>query len=189
MICVCKKWARDTWIQDASPVPSRSGLAPLRAGFTLVELMVAIALSAMLLGALTGVLQGVARQAKIAAKYDEPIWPSRFAEIFRRDLMAAEAIWWEEETVWMRTDSPGLRTIGYRCRQLRDHPSTLERVERGRTHTLALGPTRLVVERLDAAGSPQPLPPAPGPMPLQVRVWIWQDDEQAPFLIRDLVIR
>ena len=171
-----------------------------RRGMTLVELMVAIALSAMLLGVLVGVLSGIAKQSKLVSKYDQPVWPAEFLSLLRRDLTAADAIWSDKGTIWIRTDAPayaannanakkGMRRIGYGCGTLRDGQAILTRTDVDRQSVLALGPKRIILERLDDLGSPQPLPSAPGPMPEQVRVWIWNDTGNSPVVLRDLVLR
>ncbi len=166
-----------------------------RNAMTLVELMVAIALSAMLLGALVGVLGGLSKQTRLSENYDQAVWPARFIELLRRDVIAAEAMWSNNQTVWITADSPqygdsgGSRQIGYRCADLSAGRAVLERIDGDRVSVIAIGPTRLSVERLDRLGFPQPLPPAPGPVPAQIRVWVWGDDDQHPVVLRDLVNR
>ena len=176
-----------------------------RAGMTLVELMVAIALSAMLLVSLVGVLSGIAKQGKVVDKLDQPVWPARFAKLVRRDLLAAESVWQSNGIVWMRTDAPvyesyrstsrtnssdvGVRRIGYQCVVSSDSPAILYRRDQERRCAMAIGPTRIVLERLDDQGTPQPLPSSPGPVPDQVRVWVWNDPAVSPVLVRDLVVR
>ena len=167
-----------------------------RRGMTLLELMVAIALSAMLLGAMVGVLGGIAKQSKVADTYDQDIWPSRFCSLLRRDLVAAEAVWFSNNVIWIRVDAPayqnvgvGTRDIGYRCRRTDAGKSVLERLDGERQSVLAIGPTRIAVERLDSLGVPQPLPPIAGPVPAQVRIWVWGDDSDQPAVLRSLVVR
>ena len=168
---------------------------------TLVELMVAVVLSAMLLGALVGVLSSVAKQSKLADTYDQPLWPAEFMSLLRRDLLAADAIWSDAGVIWIRTDAPtyavqsgakgtsGMRRIGYRCSPTHESRSLLIRSDKGQAAVLAIGPTQLTLERLDDSGSPQPLPPSPGPMPEQVRIWVWQGTSEGPIIVRDLVLR
>ena len=166
-----------------------------RRGMTLVELTVAIALAAMLLASLTGVLRGVSEQSKLADSFEGPVWPSEFLNILHRDLMAAEAIWAEQGVVLIKTDAPqyqsvgtGARTVGYACVDIGKNLAVLNRID-GATSVLAMGPRQLVIERLDTSGRPQPLPATPGPVPTQVRVWVWEADEKTPVILRDLVIR
>ena len=170
--------------------------AETRCGMTLVELMVAVTLSAMLLGSLVGVLRGVANQTELAQRYDQPVWPARTLAILRRDLIAADSVWLEENVIWMRTDAPsyhssnvGVREIGYGCTQIQGGTSMLVRTDGGQRSVLAIGPSRIEIERLDAGGIPQPLPPAPGPVPANVRVWVWEQVRSQPVLRRDLVLR
>lgn len=176
---------------------------PRRPGMTLIELMVAVALSAMLLAALLGVLSGITKQCKLAETYDKPVWPARFVALLRRDLIAAERIWTSKNTIWFETDAPaylpytkdgdtstgGIRRIGYRCRSIPNKEGVLMRQDGDHSEAIAIGPDRIVVERLDSDGVPQPLPPMPGPVPSQVRVWVWEADKTSPSLVRDLVIR
>lgn len=166
----------------------------LRHGLTLVEMMVAIALSALLLAAMTGVLSGIAKQNRLVERYDRAVWPSRFMELLRRDLIASDQLWTEDGTIWMHTDAPAYqsgsrsrRRIGYSCTQ--GAGSTLERIDDESAAPLALDVSRIALERLDASGLPQPLPPTPGPVPTQVRVWVWQTGQSEPVLLRDLVVR
>lgn len=163
---------------------------------TIIELMVSIALSAILVSALVGVLRGVKQQAELANKYDNPVWPARSLELFRRDLLAASSIWLEDETIWMQTDAPsyesgnaGLRRVGYGIQPLRNAPPLLERIDENASATLAIGPSRIVVERIDSEGQPQPLPAFPGPVPNQVRVWIFGENADEVYVVQDLVVR
>ncbi|WP_218933569.1 hypothetical protein [Rubripirellula lacrimiformis] len=169
---------------------------------TLIELMVAAALSALLLVALIGVLRGLSMQMRLANRMDQPVWPSRFVQFLRRDLLAADAVWERSGIVWIRTDAPayssagntpsditGIRDIGYRCGMLQNGRRVLERIDSDRVDVLAFEPSRIVVERLDSQGNPQPLPPSPGPVPAQVRVWVWENSAGPPKVLKDLVIR
>lgn len=166
-----------------------------RHGMTLVELVIAIALSAMLLTALVGVLKGVSRQSNLAESLDRPSWPATFLDLLRRDLRAAEAIWAEEGVIWIETDAPkygageGVRTVGFACIEIDSGQRLLTRHDEGTSRALAIGPSRLIIERVDRSGSTHPLPPAPGPVPPQLRVWLWQGDHSEPVLLRDVVIR
>ncbi len=172
-----------------------------RSGMTLIELMVSAALSAILLVALMGVLRGMTTQVRLADRINQPVWPSRFVKLLQRDLLAADAVWEQSGTVWIQTDAPlypvgqsvnessGSRTVGYRCTTFPGDRNVLERIDSERIYVLAFGPTRMVVERLDSHGQPQPLPPSQGPVPGQVRVWVWNDVTERAVILKDLVIR
>jgi len=166
-----------------------------RNAMTLVELTVAIALSAMLMVALIGVLGGIAKQVKLSRRYDTSVWPNRVATLLRRDLGAAESLWMDAGELWMRTDVPsyhsdakGVREIGYRCTAIDNELSILERIDANQTSVLAIGPERLYVQRIDSAGIPQPLPRTPGPAPKHVRLWIHTSGNQDAAWVRDLVL-
>ncbi|QDV42562.1 hypothetical protein Enr13x_24100 [Stieleria neptunia] len=166
-------------------------------GMTLIELMVAIALSAMLMAAIVGILGGVSKQAKIAVDGEPAIWAEQTIALMRTDLLAANAVWKSEDAVWLFTDAPsyeseniGIRNICYRTRKLRDETPILERTDSTFRSVLALDVREIRVERLDRFGVPQPLPSAPGPVPNQVRVWVRCDGQAGrATVIRDLVLR
>ena len=166
-----------------------------RNGMTLVELTVAIALAAMLMASLVGVTQGVAKHAENAQKLDQPVWPEQLRRLIRRDVMAANEIWMDDGLIWMLSDPPsydrnstGLRRIGYGVTDTSSGRSTLMRVDGQHSETLAVGPTKISLERLDRDGAPQPLPSTPGPVPNQLRLWVFEQDEKSP-LVLDLVVR
>ncbi|WP_144056808.1 PulJ/GspJ family protein [Rhodopirellula europaea] len=171
-------------------------------GMTLIELLVAVALSAMMMTALIGVLQGLGKQTRLANQMDQPTWPNEVLKLLRRDLLAADSFWEEGGIVWLVTDSPTYqvprrnlsnisvsREIGYRCSGLGDGRRVLERIEASRAIVLACDVSRIQIERLDSFGNPQPLPHLPGPVPSQVRVWVWDSTIDHPILQKDIVIR
>ncbi len=167
-----------------------------RPAMTLVELMLAVALSAMLLSALIGVLGGVSKHVRSADSLDTAQWPARVTELIRNDLIAAEAIWVQGDTVWLRTSPPnygfgevGTRSIGYRCGEITDERFALLRIDGSRSDVLAIGPTSFVLERLDESGVPQPLPGIPGPVPVQIRFWVVGERPDDPVFVSDVVVR
>lgn len=175
-------------------VRSRAGSS--RHGFTLVELTVSIALAALLLSAMVGVLSGLMKQVAVIDRYDTEAWPPRFIELLRRDLVSADEIWAVRGAVHIRTHPPryhgsgvGMRTVIYMCVTEKPGKSILVREDAGRQAVIAVGPDRISLERLDKLGTPQPLPSIPGPMPTQARLWIWSLGEDDPLFVRDLVLR
>lgn len=171
-------------------------------GMTLIELLVAVALSAMLMTALIGVLQGLGKQTRLANQMDQPAWPNEVLKLLRRDLLAADSLWEEGGIIWLLTDSPtypvpkrtssntsASREIGYRSGALGDGRRVLERIESSRAIVLACDVSRIKLERLDSFGNPQPLPNSPGPVPSQIRVWVWDSILDRPVLLKDVVIR
>lgn len=165
-----------------------------RTGMTLFELMLALALSTLLLAGLVGVLSGVSKQAKVSESFEQPAWPSRTADILRNDLLAAESLWRQGETVWMLTDAPpyqGIenpsRRVGYACQAISDDQHALVRIAGTHTALLGLGPTEFVLERIDGNGIAQPLPHQPGPVPASARLLVRGPEDM--FLNQDLLIR
>ncbi len=167
-----------------------------RRGMTLVELAISVALSAMLLSTLVGVLSGISRQEKASRRFDRPIWHGRAMEIIRRDLLSADSLWKTGGTIWIKTSPPaygrsnrGLRTIGYRCICISDTRTALTRLDADTEDVLGFGASSIAIERLDASGVPQPIPGIEGPVPNQVRVWISGDQAAIDPYVADLIIR
>jgi len=168
-----------------------------RIGMTLVELVTAIALAAMLMAAMTGVLRGIALQTRAAQTKTSPLWPSRFQSILRRDVLSADAIWMNDGHIHLRCDAPlyqaktgrrSQREVVYHCKKLDTSTHVLYRSDGNGNAAIAIGPKRIQVERLDSQGNPQPLPPTPGPVPAALRVWVWQEEE-SPLFVHDMVVR
>ena len=155
--------------------------------------MVAVMLSVMLLGSLIGVLRSMMQQAKQTDSYDGAAWRAECIDLIRRDLMAAESVWVEQDTIFLYSDPPNyqranesVRLIGYRTSSLSTSRTMLERIEADQTRVVAIGPRKIRMERIDHLGSPQPLPPRPGPMPRQMHLWIWGETSDVPLV--DLVV-
>lgn len=179
---------------------ARQGLRARR-GLTLIELLLAIALSALLMAAVTGVVQGISRQSRLAEDLERPVWPAEVVDLVRTDLLAASSLWMNEDTLWIRSDPPayqsprlaevstGVREIGYRCSQTDGGYQVLRRLDGVDRRTLALGVQKILLERLDREGIPQPIPRSPGPVPTQVRLWIWTSERPSEPLVRDVLLR
>lgn len=164
-------------------------------GFTLVEMTVAIALSALMMVAMIGVLDGIGKRAQLVERFDTVTWPRGLERLLRRDLGAAKSIWIAEGTLWIRTDVPGyhseakgLRDIAYRCVELASEHSALQRVDGSHGDLIALGVKALMVNRVDAEGERHEFPEEPGPVPRRVCVMLWDNPNQAPIYIRELLV-
>jgi len=172
-----------------------------RSGLTLIELVLALALSSMLMAAMVGVLRSTSIQAVAVDSMQLERWPVRFVDRLRRDLQSADSLWSTGGEVIIRCEppsyaaaqpsaiKPGNRTVRYRCIEFAESGPALLRIDTGRPCVLGLGPRKMVVERVDRLGNPQPLPNAPGPLPPQVRCWVWGDDDSEPILSIDVVLR
>lgn len=164
-------------------------------GLTLVELVIALFLASLLMVGLLGVLKGVERQRQIVERIPDDLWRGRVQEILERDLLAAEKIGWSVDRLVLEgtlpTYEPGLasshRNVEYGIAGLHGAHPVLYRRDRGELQWIALGPRRILAERIDRAGIPQPLPAQPGPLPQRLRVWIWVDLESPPVLQFDIM--
>lgn len=163
---------------------------------TLVEVTVALALSGLLMAALVGVLRGTQIQLRAAQRLQTPVWSFQAIDLIQRDLIAAERLAWSHDTLWIQGTLPSYspdgelkrRQVGYAIHSLPNGKSALVRIDSTGIEYMAIGPTRMLVERIDDDGILQPLPPTAGPVPAHVRIWIWGDTE-LPNLSQDLVLR
>jgi prepilin-type N-terminal cleavage/methylation domain-containing protein len=172
--------------------------ASRKAGFTLVELTVALALGAMLMVAIVGVLQSVSNQLKHAQRESHGDWRSSAKRVLQADLMFAAQISSADGWLWLDGTFPPqgatsevTRRVGYGCAPgFQEGQSTLMRVADGRGEPVVFGPKRMLVERLDASGTAQPLSEQQTIAPRRVRIWMWlnTDAEDAPSFIQDLVL-
>ncbi|WP_436717718.1 prepilin-type N-terminal cleavage/methylation domain-containing protein [Roseiconus lacunae] len=169
----------------------------MRRGLTLIELLAAMALSALLLSAVIGITKGVSQQATAVEEKDLLVWPSQTVAILRRDLLSADSVWNSRNAIWLKTDAPsyhspsmGARYIRYDVKKSEHGGGILRRVDSTTGAPLAINVNNIRIERLDASGVPQPFPPSPGPVPDQVRLWV-EYIERGSFnvFIRDIVIR
>lgn len=168
---------------------------PVRVGLTLVELLVAITLAASLMVAITSLLKSLRRPLLYAERSAAPLWPERLASMLRQDLLAASGVHRQGDTVWITGNlssslfpDGGTSLVGYGCYPVTSSRWALVRIESEGFELVALGPRRLVIERIDDLGIPQPLPPAAGPIPNRLRMWIYGRDPRAPEVIRDIAL-
>ncbi len=171
--------------------------AGLLGGFTLIELVVALALGAMLMAALVGVLRSVDRQLSEVKREATQDWQRPVLEVLHRDLMLSSEISSSDGWIWLDGSLPTYRRrpslarrVGYRCVSwIDDSETVLLRLADDHGEPLAIGPRRVLIERLDGSDTPQPLSAMPAAMPDRVRVWIWDGELDEPMLTRDLVLR
>lgn len=169
-----------------------------RRGFTLVEVVVALGLGAMLMVSLVGVLRGVDRQLDIAEAMAMQDWQTSVCRVLQRDLMLASKIGGEDGMIVLEGSFPiygsasaaPAKRVVYQCVPgLIGDSHCLVRVADDRGEPLGSGLVRILVERVDSSGVAQPLSKIPTAMSGQVRVWIWESDAMAPTLERDFVLR
>lgn len=153
---------------------------PFRRGVTLIELLVAITLAAGLLVAMLGVLRAVKQPIRRAQQVDlaSNAWQQGLRKWLLKDLQQASSIHQSGGTIWMHGNFEsacdpisGTDVVGYTCMPM-GSSSALTRIEANGIELFALGMQRIVVERVDESGTPQPLPPMAGPVPDRLRVWI-----------------
>lgn len=164
---------------------------------TLVELVLATALAAMLMAALLGIMTTVSNMAAAVESESDTDWHAQFLELLFRDLIVADTAWVEGRSLMLGgrfesyTDEMKIvHTVAYGVTSVDSSLSLVSRREdRGALGYFATNAHRVVIERLDSDGFPQPLPSEPGPVPDRVRVWMWGELESFPVLVRDLVIR
>ena len=169
----------------------------VRVGLTMVELLVAITLAVMLMSAMTGLLRSLQQPLRIAEQLDTPLWPAGLEASIRRDLQTATSVHRQGEIIWLTgtlASNAGTPTkasssyIGYTCIPISEQHPGLVRLDASGAELIALGPRRLVLERIDDSGAPQPLPPIAGPIPRQLRLWVYGVDAQTPLIVRDIVL-
>ncbi|MEZ6137056.1 MAG: prepilin-type N-terminal cleavage/methylation domain-containing protein [Pirellulaceae bacterium] len=166
--------------QTARPISAR---AP---GFTLVELTVALALGAMLMVAIVGILQSMSRELEFAKHEADQDWQSSVKRLLHQDLLCASQIstaggWYWLDGSFTAADSKSgtLRKVGYRCVPgILDGESVLMRVADRHGEPVLFGPTKMHIERVDSRGVAQPLSAQPTAVPRYVRVWIWMPDDE-----------
>lgn len=164
-------------------------------GLTLVELVVALFLASLLMVGLLGVLKGIERQRQIVEQVPDELWQIRVQELLERDLRAASSVGWSAGRLTLEGTLPSYelgspsteRSVEYGISDFGEGDSLLYRRDRGELQWIAIGPRRLVAERIDPLGMPQPLPVRPGPVPQRMHVWLWNELEGPPILHFDVM--
>lgn len=161
--------------------------SPLRYGVTLIELLVTITLAAGLLVAMLGILRAVKQPIRKAQHTEQKTgtWQIGLKKWLTKDLQQATSIHQSNGTVWMQgsfdsacESNSATRFVGYTCLSM-GSTSALTRIETRGQELFALGMQRIVIERIDDQGTPQPLPPMAGPVPDRLRVWVRGELDEA----------
>ena len=166
-------------------------------GFTLIEMLVALTMSAMLLAAIVGVLRGVNQQLNIALRESKQAANSSAVELFYSDFLNASAISSSGGWIWLDGIFPTFggeetiaKRVGYHCVPwIKEGQTALVRLADGKGALVAVGPRRLLVERLDSTNTPQPLSQSATPIPSRLRLWIWETDSEEATFVKDFVLR
>lgn len=164
----------------------------INSAFSLLEVVVALALGAMLMGALVGVLKSTRQELAILESKFGANWQADAHRLLQRDLLMASRVSTGDGWFWLDGvfDDASARRIGYKCVPgFLGQKSVLMRLSDGQGEPALFGPTQILMERLDSAGRPHPLSATSTPAPAQVRVWIWDDtDEVQPVFVRDFTL-
>lgn len=146
--------------------------------------------------ALVGVLRSAAVQLRVAESRAGGNWQSASVELLHRDLMLSSRIAFNGGWVWLEGEFPDYQSesartkrVGYNCVPWPEGQVALVRLAGASTDLVAVGPRRLVLERLDQMSNPQPLSERPTATPDRLRLWIWEDEGAEPALVRDVVLR
>lgn len=166
-------------------------------GFTLVELSVALALAGMLMAAIVGVLVQIKRQVAITHAITQTQWHDEVNKLVRRDFLGATSVCVRSGDIWLKgefctTSSKGDRTqwIGYGIRPwIVNGQQVLVRYSPGKAEPLVVGPTKILLERLDQVGAHQPVSDQFTPSSPSYIMWIWIDNQVQPALTIHLTSR
>ncbi|MFO0940468.1 MAG: prepilin-type N-terminal cleavage/methylation domain-containing protein [Pirellulales bacterium] len=185
-----------------------------RKAFTLVELVAALAMAAVLMAAISGVLIYSHRQLGSVTQQSASNWKQSVERVFRNDVQLASEIYVEDNWVWLVGEFPVPGSDSYADRvgygvdlwipeansnptDQKTTPTALIRVCGTSGQPMLVGVNRFVIERLDDSGTPQPISASPTPIARQLRLWIWQQSTsekstpagltQEPTMITDLV--
>jgi hypothetical protein len=173
----------------------------MRQGLTLLEVIIAISLSALMLTALIGVLTSLYRQRKQATISHYREWAYELDRVFWNDLAQARGVALSGGSLTMvapssrnwsasqSSSSIGGQLIVYRLESTGKNRSKLTRsIYRGNSiggnllifQTLLWDVRLAKFERVDDQGNSQPLPAEIGPTPRAFRYQLWINDEEVP---------
>ena len=165
-------------------------------GFTLVEVVVAIALGALLMTGLLGVLRGVSYKLRYVERQASQDWKTACKQLINRDLLTASKISSADGWIWLdgsfsrfQAGADPAERIGFRCVPWIHGQSGLVRMSQHETELITVGPRRIVIERLDGDGVPQPLSPTPTALPDRLRMWLWESAGEEASFVCDMVTR
>lgn len=146
--------------------------------------------------ALVGILRSVSNLHRTVQKWAAEDWKTVSLDLLRRDLMLASRIAAEDGWIWLDGEFPAfqepddrVKRVGYNCVRWIDQESVLVRVAGSSTDVVAVGPRRLLLERLDQTNTPQPLSPTPTAAPERMRLWIWLEGMTDPDFVCDIALR
>ena len=161
----------------------------------MVEMAVTLVLAAAIMAALVGVLKTASNELESLQKIDR-VEPLRaVVDALERDLMRASSIsrdlnWYHLDGVFVEHDGQVARRVSYGIGSgFLDGQTVIQRSSRGWTEALHYDVGRLLIERVDSAGNPQPITERQVASPAHVRVWIWFQGESQAALVRDVVVR
>ena len=164
---------------------------------TLLEVIVALSLSALMLIALNGVLSGLTRQKKRTSEVQHREWAYELDRVFWNDLAQARGVALNEGVLLMTvpastptsrgqssvhavayqlTSANGVRTRLTRTVYLGQEPKGNPMM----TQSLLWDVQRVTFERVDDQGNSQPLPRELGPTPRAFRYQLWMANESSP---------
>ena len=174
-----------------------------RRGTTLLEMVVALSLAAMLMVALSGVLAGLVRQRRQAEVVDAREWIHSLDKIFWNDLAQARNIALDEGVLWMIVPSfrgshgAATEAIAYRLKSTDTEQFSLVRAvyrepkaanDLLEQKTLVWNVSQVSFERIDDSGQDQPFPKSLGPAPRGFRYRIWLKNVPEP-ITRQITVR
>ena len=175
-----------------------------RKGITLLEVVVALSLSALMLVALNGVLSGLNRQKKRSTLTYYREWGYELDRIFWNDLAQARGVSLDQGVLTMEIpagaqimqnesrdgNSTGtLQAVVYQLIPSAKDKNRLSRSVYGVsgttsrpliTQTLLWDVRQATFERVDDSGNSQPLPRTIGPAPRAFRYQLWIGNEPEP---------
>ena len=169
----------------------------IRKGMTLLEVVVALSLSALMLIALNGVLSGLSRQKKRSTEIQHREWAYELDRVFWNDLAQARGVALNDGVLTMTVPAAmhwnngqgTLQSVAYQLISTsKDHSRLTRSVYLGQepkgkplmTQTLLWDIRRATFERVDDQGNNQPLPRELGPTPRAFRYQLWVADDLSP---------
>jgi hypothetical protein len=162
------------------------------AGFTVLEVTVSLAVSAMILVALIGVMRAVGGQLRLL-KEQKSERLGLIQQILQQDALTASMISRKADSYVLVGNfvSPDLNEsyhelVIYECNTWLDGSLALVRRTNEQQEVVAKGIRQIVIERLDSQGVPQPISNLPIPFPSRARVWLWTDERDAAPLMFDM---
>lgn len=179
-----------------------------RSGITLLEVVIALSLSALMLTALGGVLSSMYRQRKHTTILHHREWAYELDRVFWNDLAQARGVSLNRGSLTMivpasrnwptsqASQSGGGQSIVYRLESTGQNRSKLTRtIYHGKatnsslllTQTLLWDIRQAKFERVDDQGISQPLPTEIGPTPRAFRYQFWIDEQVTPHYNQILV--